>query len=119
MPAVLANEIHLQQVILNLVLNASESMMDANDRPKRVVISTMRENASCLKIGVRDSGKGIDKDKLKAIFKPYFTAKKDGMGMGLAICRTIIEAHGGKIWAENNPNQGATFYFTLPIADEG
>ena len=119
LPAVLANEIHLQQVILNLVLNASESMMDANDRPKRVVISTMRENASCLKIGVRDSGKGIDKDKLKAIFKPYFTAKKDGMGMGLAICRTIIKAHGGKIWAENNPDQGATFCFTLPVTDEG
>jgi PAS domain S-box-containing protein len=119
LPAVLANEIHVQQVILNLVLNASESMLEVNDRPKKVVISTMRENASCLKIGIRDSGKGIDPENHAAIFKPYFTTKKDGMGMGLAICRSIVEAHGGKIWVENNPDQGATFYFTLPIADEG
>ncbi len=119
LPAVPANEIHLQQVILNLVLNASESMMAVNDSPKRVVISTMRENATCLKIGIRDSGKGIDPENHAAIFKPYFTTKKDGMGMGLAICRSIVEAHGGKLWAENNPDQGATFYFTIPIADEG
>jgi len=109
----------VQQVILNLVLNASESMLEVNARPKRVVISTMRENASCLKIGIRDSGKGIDPANHAAIFKPYFTTKKDGMGMGLAICRSIVEAHGGKIWAENNPDTGATFYFTIPIADEG
>jgi PAS domain S-box-containing protein len=118
LPAVLANEIHVQQVILNLVLNASESMLEVNDRPKRAVITTMRENASFLKIGVCDFGRGIDPANHAAIFKPYFTTKKDGMGMGLAICRSIVQAHGGKIWAENNPDQGATFYFTLPIADE-
>jgi PAS domain S-box-containing protein len=119
LPAVLADEIQLQQVILNLVLNASESMLEVNGRPKRVVISTMRENASSLKVGIRDSGKGIDPANQTAIFKPYFTTKKDGMGMGLAISRSIVEAHGGKIWVENNPDQGATFYFTLLFAEEG
>ena len=119
LPAVEADDIHLQQVILNLILNASESMREVNDRPRRIVISTLRENASCLKIGIGDSGRGIDKDHLEAIFKPYFTTKKDGMGLGLAICRSIVEAHHGLIWAENNPDQGATVYFTLPIADEG
>ena len=109
LPAVPVNEIHVQQVILNLILNASESMLEVNDRPKRVVISTMRENAACLKIGVRDAGKGFDPTNHAALFKPYFTTKKDGMGMGLAICRSIVEAHGGKIWAENNPDRGATF----------
>ena len=114
LPAALANEIHVQQVILNLVLNAAESMLEVNDSPKRIVISTMRENAACLKIGVRDSGIGVDPANLAAIFNPYFTTKKDGMGMGLAICRSIVEAHGGKIWAENNPDRGTTFYFSLP-----
>ena len=118
LPSVPANEIHVQQVMLNLVLNASESMLEVNDRPRRVVITTMRENASFLKICVCDSGRGIDPVNLTSLFKPYVTTKKDGMGMGLAICRSIVEAHGGKIWAENNLDQGATFYFTLPIADE-
>ena len=118
LPRVEGDRVDLQQVILNLILNASDSMREINHRPRRVVISTMRENASFLKIGIRDVGKGIDPDHLEAIFKPYFTTKKDGMGMGLAICRSIIDAHGGKIWAENNPDPGATFYFTLPITEE-
>ncbi len=118
LPSVLADEIHLQQVILNLILNASESLLESNNRLKRVVISTIKENTSFLKVSIHDFGKGIDLENHAAIFNPYFTTKNDGMGMGLAICRSIIVAHGGKIWAENNPDQGATFYFTLPIADE-
>ena len=119
LPSALGNDIHLQQTILNLILNASESWMEVSDCPKRIIISTMRENESYLKIGVRDFGKGIDLEDHVMIFKPYFTTKTEGMGMGLTICRSIVEVHGGKIWAENNPEQGASFYFTLPIADEG
>ncbi|MCJ7682836.1 MAG: PAS domain-containing protein, partial [Desulfobacteraceae bacterium] len=119
LPSALGNDIQLHQVILNLILNASESLMEVNNRPRRVVISAMRENTSYLKIAIRDSGKGIDLEEQESLFKPYFTTKKEGMGMGLAICRSIVEAHRGKIWAENNPDQGATFYFTLPITDEG
>jgi PAS domain S-box-containing protein len=119
LPSVTADEIHLQQVILNLVLNASESMMEVDDRPRKIVIFTERENGPYLKVGIRDSGKGFGLEDITAVFDPYFTTKKDGMGMGLAICRSIVKAHGGEIWAENNPDHGATFYFTLPIADEG
>jgi len=119
LPSALGNEIHLQQTILNLILNASESLIEVSDSPKRIIISTMRENESYLKIGVRDFGKGIDPEDHAIIFKPYFTTKREGMGMGLSICRSIVEVHGGKIWAENNPDQGASFYFTLPITDVG
>jgi len=119
LPSALGNEIHLQQTILNLILNASESLIEVSDSPKRIIISTMRENESYLKIGVRDFGKGIDPEDHAIIFKPYFTTKREGMGMGLSICRSIVEVHGGKIWAENNPDQGASFYFTLPTTDEG
>ncbi|MDP2644586.1 MAG: PAS domain S-box protein [Desulfobacterales bacterium] len=119
LPSVDADYVHLQQVVLNLVLNASESMTGLNDLPRKIVVSTMRENESCLKIGIRDSGRGIDTKDIADIFKPYFTTKKDGMGMGLAICRSIVEAHGGQIWAENNPDRGAAFYFTLPFIGEG
>ncbi len=118
LPVILADEIHLQQVVLNLILNASECLMENEDKPSRVVISAMKENASFLKIGIRDFGKGIDLENHVAIFNPYFTTKNNGMGMGLAICRSIVVAHGGKIWAENNPDHGATFYFTLPITEE-
>jgi len=119
LPFVKGNDIQLQQVILNLLLNASESMMKVNSRSKKIIISTMRENESHLRIGIRDFGKGVDQEIHASIFKPYFTTKREGMGMGLAICRSIVETHEGKIWLENNPDQGVTFYFTLPTTDEG
>lgn len=119
LPCVLGNDVQLQQVLLNLILNASESMLEIRDRPRRIVISAAKNDASHLKISVSDSGGGIDPEKHKSLFRPYFTTKNDGMGMGLAICQSIIEAHAGKIWAENNPDRGAAFHFTLPIAEEG
>ena len=71
-----------------------------------------------VKVGVRDSGSGIIEDQLDQIIEPFYTTKPDGMGMGLSINRSIIEAHAGRFWAENNPDRGATFYFTLPIHEE-
>ena len=118
LPAVKADAIYVRQILLNLTLNALDSLMQIRRRPRTIVISTTREDESFLKISIRDSGTGIDPTHSADIFRPYFTTKKDGMGMGLAICRSIIEAHGGRIWAESNPDHGATFSFTLPIAGE-
>jgi signal transduction histidine kinase len=109
------DRIQLQQVFLNLVVNGMESMVGATNGRREVTSSTSVDQASA-KISIADSGPGIPSDKLKAIFEPFFTTKGDGMGMGLSIARTIVEAHGGRIWAENHPAGGAVFYVSLPLA---
>jgi len=78
----------------------------------------VQEEQAVITVSVEDSGMGIDEKNIEHLFKPFFTTKKEGMGMGLAINKAIIEAHGGGLWAKNNPDQGATFYFMLPICKE-
>jgi len=118
LPPVLGDRIHLQQVIINFILNASEAMMDIADASWKIILSTSKADQKMVKVGIRDFGSGIMEDHLNQIMEPFYTTKPEGMGMGLSINRSIIEAHAGRFWAENNPDRGATFYFTLPIYEE-
>ena len=115
---VLGDRIHLQQVMINFILNASEAMTDIAEAPRRIIISTSKADQKMVKVGIRDFGSGIIEGHLNQIIEPFYTTKPEGMGMGLSINRSIIEAHAGRFWAENNPDRGATFYFTLPIYEE-
>ena len=112
-PFVYGDKIQLQQVLVNLILNGFEAMRDSD--LKELCISTKRSRPDAVVVSVRDSGPGVQSTRLEDLFQPFFTTKSKGMGMGLSICRTIIESHGGKIWVKNNPDQGATFYFTIPV----
>jgi two-component system sensor kinase FixL len=111
-PQAVINKVQLQQVVVNLMLNAAESMLDVPD-DKRVVIRS-RANSGAVQVAVCDSGPGIGEKELARIFEPFFTTKRSGLGMGLSLSHSIIEAHGGRIWAKNNPDKGATFFFDLP-----
>jgi len=113
LPLVLGDRIQLQQVMLNLIVNACEAMSSIDAAGRRISISAHFESSSCeVMCAVRDHGGGIASDDLERIFQPFVTTKVQGLGMGLAICRSIIEAHGGRLWAENTPGGGATFHFT-------
>ncbi len=115
-PLVRGDRIQLEQVILNLILNSCEAMKDLDS--KRLCIRTVQENDKFITVGVKDSGIGIDEKNIERLFKPFFTTKKEGLGMGLSINKAIIETHGGSLWAKNNPDRGATFFFSLPIHKE-
>ncbi|HEX6406571.1 MAG TPA: ATP-binding protein [Gemmatimonadales bacterium] len=112
-PLVLGDRVELQQVILNLVMNACDAMADTVPGDRRLIISTTREDDA--RIEIRDAGSGIPADGLAKIFEPFVTTKRDGLGLGLAICRSIASAHGGSISAANNPDGGATFVVSLPL----
>jgi PAS domain S-box-containing protein len=114
-PLILGDRIQLQQVILNLIINAVEAMGGTSDGPRELVVSSKKNDLQDLLVAVRDSGPGLDPNSLDHLFTAFFTTKPKGMGMGLAISRSIIEAHGGRLWATQNNGQGATFQFTLPI----
>jgi PAS domain S-box-containing protein len=114
LPACLGDTVQLQQVLLNLVVNGSEAMSEVSGRPKILVVgSHATENGEGV-IFVRDHGVGIDQETAEKIFDPFFTTKEKGMGMGLAICRSIVEAHGGRLWATPAEPSGALFQFALP-----
>jgi C4-dicarboxylate-specific signal transduction histidine kinase len=115
LPDTLGDRVQLQQVIVNLVLNGIEAMSDVSGRPRRLVVSSRMQSADEVLVAVRDSGIGISSKDEKRIFDPFFTTKAQGMGMGLAISHSIIEAHGGRLWAAGNIDHGATVQFTLPI----
>jgi signal transduction histidine kinase len=119
LPAVAGDRVQLQQVLLNLMLNAVDAMNKTRPDLRKLVIQTENEEERGVKISVRDFGAGIDEAQRDKLFEPFYTTKAAGMGMGLAICQRIIHAHGGSIQAENNPDGGATFYFTLPTRDNG
>src|SRR5206468_7812628 len=104
----------LQQVLLNLVLNACEAMADCDSSERQLLIASKSENGE-VRVSVADRGGGIPEGKREQVFDRFFTTKKEGMGLGLSICRTIINAHKGEIWATNNSDRGATFHFSLPI----
>jgi signal transduction histidine kinase len=116
LPAVLADRIQLQQVIINLVINAIDAMKPVVDRPRELTIQSKLGEDGQLLVAAQDTGVGIEPDKIDRLFDAFFTSKPDGMGMGLSICRSIIEAHGGRIWASANVGPGATVQFTLPPA---
>ena len=115
LPPVRGDRIQLQQVALNLLLNALEAMKDCPTTERQIVVQVDRDGAGVVRVAVRDSGVGLGGD-LVEIFQPFYTTKPTGLGMGLSISRSIIEGHGGQLRAENNPDQGATFWFTLPTA---
>lgn len=115
LPAVWGNRVQLQQVLLNLLLNAMDAMNNVAIELRTVVVQARCHNA-LVEIAVVDRGVGIPAERLRHLFEPFVTTKPQGMGLGLSISRTIIQAHGGQIWAQNNPTDGATFRFTVPVA---
>jgi len=117
LPQVMGDWVHLQQVLLNLVLNAMDAIDGAPGNSRRIAVRAHYPGGLEVEVAVSDSGHGIVPEKLGTIFEPFFTTKENGMGIGLSISRTIIEAHGGRIWAENSVPEGATFRFTLPTAE--
>jgi signal transduction histidine kinase len=115
LPPVLGDHIQLQQVLLNLVINGCDAMHANAPEERRLVIETAREGTDSVRVSVVDRGPGVPGEMLARIFEPFYTTKDTGLGMGLAICRAIVGAHGGRLWATNNPGRGATFHFTLML----
>jgi len=112
-----ADRIQIQQVLLNLLINALEALSGVGDGPREVVVQSAPEAASGVRVTVGDSGPGLDPQSLDRLFDAFYTTKPQGLGLGLAISRSIIEAHGGRLWASANNDHGATFQFTLPTAE--
>ena len=115
LPVILADKVQLQQVILNLVINGIEAMQPITDRPRELLIRTEQDDARQARVTVTDCGVGFSADSADRLFNTFFTTKPSGMGMGLSICRSIIELHGGRIWTASNVPHGATIQFTLPL----
>jgi signal transduction histidine kinase len=119
LPPVLGDRVQLQQVVINLVMNAVEAMAPVTDRPRDMLIRSQQDDANEVLVAVRDSGMGIDSENADRLFNAFFTTKPSGMGMGLSLSRSIIVAHGGRLWAAPNADHGATFQFTLPSNSQG
>ena len=118
LPPVRGDRIQLQQVILNLVINGIEAMHAVTDRPRELQIRSQRHEADTVLVAVQDTGIGLDPQQMARLFDAFFTTKPEGMGLGLSISRTILEAHGGRLWATPNDGPGATLLFTLPTGGE-
>jgi C4-dicarboxylate-specific signal transduction histidine kinase len=118
-PSALGDRVQVQQVIVNLLMNGIQAMREVDGRPRELCVALRRDDDGAVQVAVQDCGTGIDGDPAQ-IFEPFFTTKADGMGIGLSICRSIIQTQGGRISAANNPDHGATIAFTLPAcADPG
>ena len=115
LPLVSADRVQLQQVILNLILNAADAMRAVEERPRNLLIVTAREGTNRARLSVSDSGHGIDPQNLERLFDAFYTTKTHGMGVGLSISRSIIENHKGRLWATANDRPGATFSFRSPM----
>jgi signal transduction histidine kinase len=119
-PGILGDRVQLQQVIINLVMNGIEAMEAVTDLPRELVIRSALDETHRVLVSVTDCGTGISAENADRLFNAFFTTKSSGMGMGLSICRSIVEAHGGRLWATANVPHGATFHFILPAnADTG
>ena len=119
LPSVVADAIQIQQVILNLAHNGVEAMRESPAEQRHLTIQTSARRRGTVEVAVHDRGHGIAADALDRVFDPFFTTKSGGLGMGLAISRSIVEAHGGRLWATSDGESGAVFYFTLPAAEGG
>ena len=119
LPPVTGDRVQLQQVILNLLLNAADAMREVDDRPRQVVLRTARDDSDGVRLTVQDAGVGFDPHEVDRLFEAFYTTKSGGMGIGLAVSRTIIERHHGRLWAAPNEGPGATFAFALPRGCEG
>jgi two-component system sensor kinase FixL len=120
LPPVCGDRVQLQQVILNLLMNGLDAMRESGEGERTLVLRTLRADPpASVVVAVEDSGVGIDEADLDHVFHAFYTTKPEGLGMGLAIARSIVEAHGGRLEARNNPERGATFSFTLPVVKEG
>ena len=119
LPLICGDHIQLQQVLLNLIMNGCDAMHSVPVEERRLTIETARDGASFARVSIIDQGSGISPGMIDRIFDPFFSTKSHGLGMGLAICRAIVNAHGGKLWAENNPERGATFHFTVRVGEQG
>jgi signal transduction histidine kinase len=113
LPPVYGDRIQVQQVIINLLINGIQAMTSVTDRRRVLVVRTQQYEADMILVAVQDFGVGVDAQNLEELFSPFYTTKPDGMGMGLSISRSIIEAHGGRIWATPNGGPGMTFQFTI------
>jgi PAS domain S-box-containing protein len=114
LPTITGDRIQLQQVILNLLRNASDAMIDVHDRPRQLLIMTEREDADRVRVAVRDAGVGVDPESMSKLLDAFYTTKSDGMGIGLSVSRSIVERHDGRLWAEPNDGPGTTFSFSIP-----
>jgi C4-dicarboxylate-specific signal transduction histidine kinase len=114
LPLIEGDRVQLQQVMLNLIINAIEEMSGTTEGPRDLLISTGRADSNDVIVSVRDSGPGLAPGALERLFDAFYTTKSNGLGLGLSICRSIIEAHGGRLWATANEPRGASFEFTLP-----
>ena len=115
--AVQGDRVQLQQVVLNLILNAVEAMSAVDEGVRELLLSTEQSETCGILVAVRDSGPGIDPERRERVFDAFYTTKSSGVGMGLSICRSIIGAHGGRLWVDENEPRGAVFRFTLPITE--
>jgi PAS domain S-box-containing protein len=119
LPPVTGDRVQLQQVIMNLLQNASDAMKQVHDRSRQLLIQTQHDDEAHVRLTVQDSGIGIDPQAVNRLFDPFYTSKNDGMGIGLSVSRSIIENHGGRIWAKPNDGPGATFSFSIPLSPAG
>jgi C4-dicarboxylate-specific signal transduction histidine kinase len=119
LPPVLGDRIQLYQVVLNLIVNGLEATAERPPDNRRVLVRTAESEGGRVQLTVEDSGKGIAESDLARVFEPIYTTKQEGLGMGLSISRTIVQAHGGRIWAENREGHGTIFHCVLPVAQQG
>ena len=118
LPLILGDRIQLQQVMLNLIFNAVEAMSEAHGGSRELLIRTDQDRPGGVLVAVQDSGPGLKPESIDRLFDAFYTTKPGGMGMGLSICRAIVEAHGGRMWATANVPQGAAFLFSLSCQRE-
>jgi signal transduction histidine kinase len=118
LPSVTGDRVQIQQVILNLLLNASHAMIGIEDRPRQIVIRTQRDEGDCVRLSVQDARIGVKPQDMDQLFEAFYTTKTGGMGMGLSVSRSIVESHHGRLWASPNDGPGATFAFSIPCGSE-
>ena len=116
MPLIHCDRVRIEHVLLNLVMNGFEAMEKTVPGNRRMIICTRAGSDGCCVISIRDAGTGIPEDAVERVFEQFFSTKPEGLGMGLAFARSVVESHGGRIWATNNSDVGATFHVALPIA---
>jgi signal transduction histidine kinase len=114
LPLIQGDRVQLQQVMLNLIVNAVEATSGVSEGSRELLISTRKAETGGVRVAVRDTGPGLTPEALEHLFEPFYTTKPSGLGLGLSICHSIIEAHGGRLWTSTNVPRGAVFQFTLP-----